>query len=77
MRSPEVIAKGAGELALKMKQVAKNNHIPVIENKKLARLLFKSTGIHEPIPEQSFPEVAKILVWVYAMRNGQYVGTKN
>ncbi|MDH5325999.1 MAG: flagellar biosynthesis protein FlhB [Gammaproteobacteria bacterium] len=68
MRSPSVIAKGAGEVAEKIKLLANKNQIPVVENKPLARLLFKTTNIDEYVPEESFAQVAKILVWVYAMR---------
>ena len=64
--APEVIAKGAGELAEKMKKVARKKHIPILENKPLARKLFRTTAIDQAIPEDCFAQVARILLWVYA-----------
>lgn len=66
MLSPEVIAKGAGDLALKMRLVANRNNIPIIEHKYLARRLFKKVNIDETIPIELFPIVAKILVAVFS-----------
>ena len=71
MASPEVIAKGAGDLALKMRQIARKHNIPIVENKKLARTLFKETDINRSIPEKEFPVVAKILVWAFTLRDRQ------
>lgn len=66
MFAPTVIAKGAGELAFSMRKVAARHHIPVVENKRLARHLFKKVDIDRPIPQDLYPMVAKILIWVYA-----------
>jgi len=71
MASPEVIAKGAGDLAMKMREVARKHRVPIVENKKLARSLFKEVEINRAIPENLFPVVAKILVWAFALRNGR------
>lgn len=71
MKSPQVIAKGAGELAGKMREVARRHGIPVVENKFLARQLFKSCDIDSVIPESVYPLVARILVWVYSMRENR------
>jgi flagellar biosynthesis protein FlhB len=68
MISPQVIAKGAGGLAVQMKHIAQEHRVPVVENKPLARQLFKSVDIEHAIPEDLYPAVAKILVWVYALR---------
>lgn len=68
MKSPQVIAKGVGELAGKMRDVARRHGIPVIQNKPLARQLFKSCAIDSGIPENVYPLVARILVWVYSAR---------
>lgn len=66
--APQVIAKGAGELAEKMKLVARQHKIPVVENKVLARALFREVDFDGLVPTALFPVVAKLLVWVYAMR---------
>lgn len=68
MRSPQLIAKGAGELAAKMRIVARKHAVPIVENKALARTLFKSCEIDAGIPEEVYPLVARILVWVYSLR---------
>ena len=68
MTSPQLIAKGAGDLAAKMREVARKHAVPIVENKALARTLFKSCDIDAGVPESVYPLVAKILVWVYSMR---------
>lgn len=70
MPAPIVVAKGAGELVEKMKQVARKHGIPIVANRTVARALFK-TDFEAPVPDASFPEVAKILVWVFAMRDAR------
>ena len=68
MDAPKVLAKGAGELAAQMRLLSRRYQIPVVENKKLARALFRETKIDHSIREIHFPEIAKILVWAYAQR---------
>jgi flagellar biosynthetic protein FlhB len=68
MKAPQVLAKGAGELAGLMRGIARNHKIPVVENKKLARALFTQVDFDGPVPEKLYPDVARLLVWVYAMR---------
>jgi flagellar biosynthetic protein FlhB len=68
MPAPLLLAKGAGELALRMRQVAGKHGIPVMENKPLARALYQEVGINQSIPEQYFASVAKILVWAFRVR---------
>jgi flagellar biosynthetic protein FlhB len=65
MIAPEVIAKGAGELAAAMKKVAKRHNVVTVENKKLARALFKKSDVDGLVPEALYPETAKILAWVF------------
>ena len=68
MNAPWVIAKGAGELASKMREVARLHQVPLVENKTLARKLFNTVDIDQPISEELYPVVAKILVQVFAKR---------
>ena len=68
MNAPQVLAKGAGELAGLMRGIARNHKIPVVENKKLARALFTQVDFDGPVPEPLYPDVARLLVWIYAMR---------
>ncbi|MFY0678095.1 MAG: EscU/YscU/HrcU family type III secretion system export apparatus switch protein [Neptuniibacter sp.] len=69
--APQIIAKGAGELAGKMRKVADRYSIPIVENKPLARALFRRSNIDDFVPDAHFPAVAKILAWVYLQRDQQ------
>jgi flagellar biosynthetic protein FlhB len=66
--APEVIAKGAGELAAQMRAIAFRYRIPIVPNPPLARALFREVRIGWPIPEQHYAAVAEILRWVYQIR---------
>jgi flagellar biosynthetic protein FlhB len=68
MVAPQVIAKGAGDLAMKMREVAYRHQIPIVENKTLARKLFRSTSIDENVPEDVYPVVARLMSWVLLLR---------
>ncbi len=71
MPAPKLLAKGSGKLAAKMREAARKHHIPVVENPPLARELFKRSESDEYVPEDLYPKVAKILIWVYAMRKAR------
>jgi flagellar biosynthetic protein FlhB len=66
--APKLIAKGAGEAAHKMRKVAGRHHIPIVQNKALARALYKEVDYNGFVPEKMYAEIAKIMVWVYTMR---------
>jgi flagellar biosynthetic protein FlhB len=68
MPAPQLIAKGAGGLAAKMRKVARRHNIPVVENPPLARALYKRLDAGEYVPEDLYPLAARILLWVYSMR---------
>ncbi len=67
MDAPKMIAKGADHLAFKIREIARENKIPVIENKPVARALYK-LDIGEAIPEEMFKAVAEILAYVYSVK---------
>ncbi|MBN2439833.1 MAG: flagellar biosynthesis protein FlhB [Spirochaetales bacterium] len=67
MVSPQVVAKGADEIAFKIKEIAKAHDVPVIENKPLARAIFQEVEIGESIPEKFYEVVALILAQVYKL----------
>jgi len=69
--SPVVVAKGARLIAEKIKQVARENNVPVIENKPLAQSLFKMVEIGESIPEELYKAVASVLAYVYNQKNNK------
>jgi flagellar biosynthetic protein FlhB len=68
MPAPKLLAKGSGKLAARMRDAAREHHIPIVENRPLARELYKRLGAEQYVPEDLYPRVAKILIWVYAMR---------
>jgi flagellar biosynthetic protein FlhB len=71
MAAPTVIAKGADELAEHMKVLARRHRVPIVQNRTLARALYAGTDVEQAIPEQLFPPVARLLVWIYAMRDAR------
>lgn len=68
MIAPKVIAKGAGYLAARIKEIAKENDIPIVEQKPLAQTLFKAAEIGESIPAELYRAVAEILAYVYRLK---------
>ncbi|MBF0407067.1 MAG: flagellar biosynthesis protein FlhB [Candidatus Riflebacteria bacterium] len=65
---PKIVAMGAGLIAQKIKEIAKENNIPIIENKPLARSLFEKSDIGDEIPQELWATVAELLAQVYKMR---------
>ena len=67
--APRVIAKGEDYLAKRIKDVAKENNVPIVENKPLARALYATVDVDEAIPPELYQAVAEILAVVYTERN--------
>jgi len=70
MHAPKVLGKGAGFIAQKIREVARANSIPIVENKPLARLLYREVEIGREIPEALYRAVAETLAYVYRLRRG-------
>lgn len=68
MAAPRLVAKGAGHVAEKIKELARANNIPVMENKPLARAIFKTLKIGQTIPRELFTAIAQILSYVYKLK---------
>jgi flagellar biosynthetic protein FlhB len=66
--APVVVAKGAGEVAQRIKALAADNDVPVIENKPLARALHAATDVGDVIPVELYRAVAEVLAAVFAAR---------
>lgn len=71
MAAPELVAKGAGLLAAAMRAIAARHNIPVVHSPRLARRLFRELDVECPLPPEHFAEVAKIIVWVLAMKQSR------
>lgn len=67
--APYVIAKGVDFIAQKIKLIAKENDVVLVENRPLARALYAETEIGDTIPEEFFKAVAEILAYVYRTKN--------
>lgn len=68
MVAPVVVAKGAGLVAQKIRRLALENNIPIVERKELARALYKQVEIGEPIPAEQYTAVAEVLRYVYELK---------
>ncbi|SFV16615.1 EscU/YscU/HrcU family type III secretion system export apparatus switch protein [Pseudoduganella namucuonensis] len=69
--APQVVAKGAGDLARRMREVAARHQVPIVQNRALARTLFREVDYDGYVPEKLYPQIAKIMVWVYTMREAK------
>jgi flagellar biosynthetic protein FlhB len=68
MAAPVVVAKGAGVIAQRIRKLALEHNIPVVERKPLAQLLYKEVDVNRPIPDQSYAAVAEVLAYVYQLK---------
>lgn len=64
MPAPVVLAKGAGQLAGLMREMAWRHRVPIVQNRKLARLLFQGSALDQPIAAACYLDVARILAWL-------------
>jgi len=67
--APRVVAKGVDFVAFRIKEIAENNKIPIIEDKPLARTLYKIVPVDGMIPAELYLAVAEILAYVYKQKN--------
>lgn len=70
-KAPVVLAKGEDYLAAKIKDVAREHNISIVENKPLARMLYYNVDIGMEIPPELYQAVAEVLAFVYKMKNKQ------
>lgn len=68
MAAPVVVAKGAGVLAQRIRRLALEHNIPVVERKPLAQLLYKEVDAGRAVPDQSYAAVAEVLAYVYQLK---------
>lgn len=66
--APRVIAKGVDHLALRIREIAKNNDIPLYEDPPLARKLYAEAELEEEIPLELYEAVAKVVAFIYGLR---------
>ena len=77
MKAPKIVAKGTRLNALRIREVAGQHQIPIIENKPLARMMFKYGKVGSEIPAQLYAAVAEILAYVYRINRFRYYAEQN
>jgi flagellar biosynthetic protein FlhB len=77
MRAPKIVAKGIRLNALRIREMAQQHQVPIIENKPLARMLFKHGKVGGEIPAQLYAAVAEVLAWVYRVNRYRYYAESN
>lgn len=71
MRSPRVVAKGQMLIAERIKEIAREHGVPVMENKPLAQALYKSVEVGFEIPPSLYHAVAEILAFIYSLKRAR------
>ncbi len=77
MRAPKVVAKGIRLNALQIREIAQRHQVPIMENKPLARMLFKHSKVGGEIPANLYAAVAEVLAWVYRVNRYRYYAERN
>lgn len=72
MKAPRIVAKGSRLNALKIREIAGQHQVPILENKPLARMLFKYGRVGGEIPAELYAAVAEVLAWVYRVNRFRY-----
>jgi len=72
MKAPKIVAKGSRLNAARIREIAQEHQVPIVENKPLARLMFKHGRVGGEIPAQLYAAVAEVLAWVYRVNRYRY-----
>jgi flagellar biosynthesis protein FlhB len=72
MSAPTVVAKGADLIALRIKSIAVEHDIPIVEDKPLAQILYKSVEVGDQVPQKLFQAVAQVLAYIYRMKKTKH-----
>ncbi len=74
MQAPKVLAKGLGEIALKIRQLGAESDIPIVEAAPLARALYRHVELDQEIPSTLYAAVAEVLAYIYQLSNWRQSG---
>ncbi len=77
MKAPRLIAKGSRLNALRIREIASQHQVPIVENKPLARMMFKHARVGGEIPAQLYAAVAEVLAYVYRVNRYRYYAEQN
>ena len=71
MVAPLVVAKGQDLVAQRIKDLARDNRVPIVENKPLARALYAAVDVGDIVPAELYQAVAEVLAYVYRLKNNR------
>ena len=71
MVAPQIVAKGQDLLAQRIKDIARENQVPIVENKPLARALYATVEVGDIVPAELYQAVAEVLAYVYRLKNNR------
>lgn len=74
MSAPRVVAKGAGLVALRIRELGEENRVPMLEAPPLARALYRHADVGQQIPGQLYAAVAEVLAWVWQLKRWRVAG---
>lgn len=74
MGAPKVVAKGRGDIALKIREIGSEHGVPMLEAPPLARALYRHTDLDQEVPSALYAAVAEVLAYVYQLSNWRQVG---
>ena len=74
MGAPKVLAKGMGEIALKIREIAAEHAVPMLEAPPLARALYRHAELDQEIPSALYAAVAEVLAYIYQLANWRQIG---
>jgi flagellar biosynthesis protein FlhB len=77
MKAPRIVARGSRLNALRIREIAGQHNVPIMENKPLARMLFKYGRVGGEIPAELYAAVAEVLAWVYRVNRFRYYSEQN
>lgn len=77
MKAPTIVAKGIRLNAQEIREIATKHQVPIVENKPLARMLFKHGRVGGEIPAHLYAAVAEVLAWVYRINRYRYYAERN
>jgi flagellar biosynthetic protein FlhB len=76
MAAPIVVAKGAGFVADRIRRLALERSIPIVQRKPLARALYREVELNHPIPQDKYAAVAEVLAYVYHLKGKPIPGAR-
>ncbi len=76
MAAPVVVAKGAGVMAARIRQLALENGVPIVEKTAMAESLYRQVDLNRPVPDKLYGGVAEVLAYVYQLKNKSVVAAR-